>query len=489
MADDDEALLQSGTSAVNNGNNNRRRVASPRSLNGNTAKSSTPTAPLLLIRSRPGEQTTRRPSWTALGLGLVLSGVAFFALVMRGTAPLPPDAARYANPAAHAPTNENGPPLPLSAVASNWSYCEAPLRSPPPTPGWLAGAQLHHVFVFVRHGDRTPYWWPSRDHAPFEARVTAATPREDLPMWDGCDHPVIPAWGTVTHDEEPPAWHGGCRLGQLTSLGAAQLRQAGKWYARVYRALLDDGGELSVRSTDYNRTIASGMHFIRGVVRHPPGMPAPPSEMVYHPRDPATDPLSLSNPALNRTIFSYFSIPEDLPLLSPMQEQRIGPTAKNTKKLSLSPWTAKSFGRLFDVLATTRCHAIATCFPLVADQDLCLAPRDVDRVLKWSGSQFSRIGREFYDATGGRAIRELVLERTRGNSSTLPRGMSVYATHDTTLGVILRALGHPTSEWPAYASQVAVEAWRVGGDTGEWRLRALYNGEEVCAGGPCPILA
>ncbi|ORZ31390.1 histidine phosphatase superfamily [Catenaria anguillulae PL171] len=260
-------------------------------------------------------------------------------------------------------------PQPRLALGS-WDYCEAPVMLPKTgddDPNESTHT-LHHAFIFVRHGDRTPTTWPVAS-ANF-----SATPA-----------PTRTLSRTGTKRYPTPQWPGNC-------------------------------------STDFNRTIASAVHFAMGVYA-PQRLPLPPAQLIdtQHPNE---DPLSLSNPSLKNTIFDYFD-PTDL--------------------LS-GPHGLPKLLALFDMVATARCHDISLCLPeslpVGHGPGPCVSPVVLDRLLVWAGKQFMRVSRDFARATGGRALRELVVE-SRANP-----GLSVFATHDTTIAVLLRALDVKVDVWP-----------------------------------------
>ncbi|ORZ32028.1 histidine phosphatase superfamily [Catenaria anguillulae PL171] len=320
-------------------------------------------------------------------------------------------------------------------------------------------------------GDRTPTTWPVAS-ANFSA-TPGPNSHSVTPLWSNCD-PVTVSSRTGTKRYPTPQWPGNCVLGQLTRLGAHQLNRLGRFYGQQYRSLVRTRN-LRFKSTDFNRTIASAVHFAMGVYA-PQRLPLPPAQLIdtQHPNE---DPLSLSNPSLKNTIFDYFdptdllSGPHGLPKLLAFGNQ---------------PWTERNLGRLFDMVATARCHDISLCLPeslpVGHGPGPCVSPVVLDRLLVWAGKQFMRVSRDFARATGGRALRELVVE-SRANP-----GLSVFATHDTTIAVLLRALDVKVDVWPAYASQVVVEKW-VGKEDGAIKYRVLYNGKDVCkAKGACGIL-
>lgn len=74
------------------------------------------------------------------------------------------------------------------------------------------------------------------------------------------------------------------------------------------------------------------------------------------------------------------------------------------------------------------------------------------------------------------------------SSSSVPR-LFLYSGHDTTLMPLLRALGQPVTEWPAFASHVTVELWEV---RGSYYVQVLYDDKVInwpCSSGdalpPC----
>ncbi|KAI9189016.1 hypothetical protein H9P43_000443 [Blastocladiella emersonii ATCC 22665] len=358
-----------------------------------------------------------------------------------------------------------------------WPYCEAPLTAPGETASldsahrnvaWKDTHELRHVYVMARHGDRTPTIWPSEAdgfHAkPSEASIPV------FPLYSHCD-PVVEPSRTGLKRYPDPGWSGNCVLGQLTALGARQLQNMGRFYRLRYQSLFKtEDGHATFRSTDFNRTIASAWHFARGMFHGSSHLPDPASLIITE--HPQTDALSLANPALGRSIFADF----DLTALS-LPAVRAFPTY---------PWTNSDLGRLFDVFATSRCQGIKACFRTNATNE-CMSDSDADALLKWADAQFNRLDPAYVDKTGGRAIRELVL--APGRAADLRRGVSVMATHDTTLAVVLRALGYDMPAWPPYASHIAFEAWRSRKGDGETVFRVVYNGEEICgAARRCPIL-
>ena len=60
-------------------------------------------------------------------------------------------------------------------------------------------------------------------------------------------------------------------LGQLTSVGIKQMTQFGLYFSKHYRELMKtpfNQSRVKAISTDYNRTIASIKHFLKGIFRN-----------------------------------------------------------------------------------------------------------------------------------------------------------------------------------------------------------------------------
>ncbi|KAJ3362684.1 hypothetical protein GGF32_005706 [Allomyces javanicus] len=439
------------------------------------------------------------------------------------------------------PAAKPKPPVELEDLVSKgrvsrvpWAYCEANMEFPDPLvlPEFVTlqdQYELHSVKVFVRHGDRTPTTWPTA------MRVTATnqTVPGTLPIWSGCDPVAQPSrFKLKTYPD--PHWAGDCVLGQLTSLGARQLRRLGQVLRRRYPALVAKNAT-TFRSTDFNRTIASAWHLAQGLLHDPHFDPARIESL--HPNE---DVLSLaSNPNLTRSIFDDFTLD--------------GVPAADLARLVAVPdgnatvWAAS---KVFDVLAASACHGLDVEFAVrgsaadnvgasdvvsasattasmgpassttsrldrraaistdaaaptsvaattsapaasAANATAATSPTNLTaptptfepwsptsgpglNLTRWANRQFAHVHPDFIAATGTRLLHTLVVP-----ASPHP-GISIYATHDTTLGVLLRALDVEVTAWPPYASHVVVEEWRDAA-TGWREFRVLFNGKDVCA--------
>ncbi|KNE54065.1 hypothetical protein AMAG_00068 [Allomyces macrogynus ATCC 38327] len=421
-----------------------------------------------------------------------------------------------------------------------WAYCEANMEFPDPLvlPEFVTlqdQYELHSVKVFVRHGDRTPTTWP----AAMRLTATNRTVLDTLPIWSGCDPVAQPSrFKLKTYPD--PHWAGDCVLGQLTTVGAQQLRRLGQVLRRRYPALVAKNAT-TFRSTDFNRTIASAWHLAQGLLHDAAFDPARIESL--HPKE---DVLSLaSNPNLTRSIFDDFTLD--------------GVPATGLARLGVVPdgnvtvWAAS---KVFDVLAASTCHGldvefavrdsaageagasdagstslvatasteaassttttrldrraaistdgaalIVTNAPVASSSNVTAATSTTPAVpsasitsttatptfepwsvtsgpglnlTRWANRQFSHVHVDFIAATGTRLLHKLVVP-----ASPHP-GLAIYATHDTTLGVLLRALDVELTAWPPYASHVVIEEWRDAA-TGWREFRVLYNGKDVCA--------
>jgi hypothetical protein len=76
-------------------------------------------------------------------------------------------------------------------------------------------------------------------------------------------------------------------------------------------------------------------------------------------------------------------------------------------------------------------------------------------------------------------------------TSYFPARLCVYATHDTTIIILLIALGVFKKHWPPYVANISFELYR-GDQPGTFDVKVLYNGHPVvlpCASGNvlCPL--
>ncbi|KNE64954.1 hypothetical protein AMAG_10619 [Allomyces macrogynus ATCC 38327] len=446
-----------------------------------------------------------------------------------------------AAPAHAKPAAKPKPPVELEDLVSKgrvsrvpWAYCEANMEFPDPLvlPEFVTlqdQYELHSVKVFVRHGDRTPTTWPTA----MRLAATNQTVPGTLPIWSGCDPVAQPSrFKLKTYPD--PHWAGDCVLGQLTSLGARQLRRLGQVLRRRYPALVAKNST-TFRSTDFNRTIASAWHLAQGLLHDPHFDPA--RIETLHPKE---DVLSLaSNPNLTRSVFDDFTL-DGVPVADLARLVAV-PDANATV------WAAS---KVFDVLAASACHGLDVEFAVrdgapgasdAASTSVSVestepasstssrlnrrvaVPTDTDaaptavattmtsapvasaanataatsttahtssptpvfepwsatsgpgaNLTHWANRQFAHVHADFISATGTRLLHSLVVP-----ASPHP-GLAIYATHDTTLGVLLRALDMDVTSWPPYASHVVIEEWRDAASA--WReFRVLYNGKDVCA--------
>jgi hypothetical protein len=219
----------------------------------------------------------------------------------------------------------------------------------------------------------------------------------------------------------------------------------------------------------FSRTIASALHFIKGLQPNSPINPA--VDLIT--KHPTEDYLTFSHSGVSSKAPDYYNTSE---LLNIPQVQGFS---------DLYP-DAHHFAHVFDILATTRCHNLNACITLKHQTQTCLPIEDQNRILSWADKQLNYLPREFIQSTGQRVIDNEILahvaewKQAVSSSETYFR---LFAGHDTTLGVLLRALGHDIQYWPPYASHVTVEAWwnpQVADERKRVQFRVFYNGEPIC---------
>jgi acid phosphatase len=359
--------------------------------------------------------------------------------------------------------------------------------------------ELRMVQIVHRHGDRTPvmlfgetedekkqervFWEDLLMHNVPEYKAwieSSKDPSFDKFHWSalektgalkGC---VLKPWPNQKHTEKDPesimndSRYKDIVYGQLTQIGAAQLKELGLRIRSVYGDTLgflggDHSSELTCSSSNFRRTIFSLQSLLEGLypvenrkTEIPIHIRFPIDSEVMFPVKPWSIVAKGIRKAPQTQMFSF--VTEDL-------SERM----KKDWKVKHISWT-----HIRDIVTTNLTYNR----PLLSWID----DHTVGKVFwhscyKWN-SEFSTvlglkfaIGR-FLEVLLTRACMPKVLDKSEHKK------LFIYSAHDNTLFFLLRALGCDMSlEWPPYASYLIFETYAD--EHGNFYMRAIYNGEVV----------
>lgn len=363
--------------------------------------------------------------------------------------------------------------------------------------------KLIQVQMITRHGDRAPVnilplrgrerdveWSDCGASLPYQKMNV------DLPISSYTRKTYIPHNDVLASQS---GWKGTCAKGQLTEKGAIQHYKLGSSLRDVYIKRLGflqskfDNNEVFVRSTDFWRTQQSVESMLYGfyplqyrdagapIEIHTKG--AEVENMYYNPTN---------CPRLKDEMINLFNSDE-------FKEHSVKHAKLKERSLSIVNFTKHhdwmlTFDHIFDVVHARKCHdKPLPCNEMRTD---CFTDQDVRNLFdaaSWefmflnSGSeQFRRLVAgpffgEILDimhlAVSNVTQYTLVHPKSKGTSglSVSPKFV-IYSGHDSTLSMMIGALGLKDIIWPPYASHLIFELWVDEGDASVY-VRLIYNGD------------
>lgn len=335
---------------------------------------------------------------------------------------------------------------------------------------------LRFVQVVFRHGARAPltenfgahsHKWEYCDRAYEAIKV-------DIRGLEGTDRPVSQS----DERQRKVVFAGGCRKGQLTSMGQLQALQLGGWLRERYaleRDFLPDSYQpsaLKVRSTNISRTLDTATGVLTGLYPD------------------TTDPILIET-CDDRREWLYPNH-RNCKRLSELIAGKRAQMQKNRRaEAYYKGLEAKlreaiegegeggdpiRFVELFDVCKTVKFHsnkqhhkmseALMRELELVAVEQMkgFVAPEDNNEMLSLS------IGKVIQDLLEG-------MQHAASGKVGVAK-MKLFSGHDTTLMPLLVALGYELKNWPPFMSNLIFELYWSPSDQKHY-VKVLYNQEVV----------
>ncbi|ORY06309.1 phosphoglycerate mutase-like protein [Basidiobolus meristosporus CBS 931.73] len=391
-------------------------------------------------------------------------------------------------------------------IYADYDYCQGinPISGKTYEP--IRGAQLQKVQVMMRHGDRTPATsvLPG-DHTNYDicARPAEYTYSAGNRLESGS--PNLRSNIEISDDNlfAGSFWRGNCELGQLTNKGSAQTREVGVALRDIY---INELGFLSktlnpddiyLRNTYVWRTRTSAENFLNGL--YPPSHRRRDSVVTLNTYPQSIETLTLNPtacPKLGVLFTGFFKTPT---YLSWYKANYALITKVNTV-LGVQNNAAFNSSMNGDAILPRYCNKMP--LPCSAtNPSLCLTANDVNQVMRqgfigYSGAfryeaaaeQVKRLAAGPFLKTLGGGIRATI----SGKSHQRVRPFEFYSAHDQSLDQVLAVIADPGTPWPAYASTVIFETWRLANKA--LVIRVLYEGKVVpanpnlkCSLSACPI--
>ncbi|KAL6072946.1 Lysosomal acid phosphatase [Balamuthia mandrillaris] len=380
-------------------------------------------------------------------------------------------------------------------LQNNYDYCQAPLPQYVPLPQEVVrgrSAELLHVQLITRHGDRSPANILPHEDVEWNCDTTG------LVALDGVLGP--PPGGSLTGSTyikninlvsnlpfSQGMWSGNCSAGQLTSEGAMQHYVMGKRLRQIYITQLGflpsqyNASQVFVRSTDVWRTEQSAQANLLGLY--------PPDTRTSTSRDSSGIPIYVRPNPVENMVENPTLCPRVAAILNnktQSDEWLAHQKAMNNIRLKcnkvcdtgdLASWN-NAWDHFSDNFHCRTCHKK----PLPCKQGLCITSSDAEQIFKeasWERDFLYQTDRELMRIAIGEFVGELLslMNRTANGDATVPK-YAFFSGHDTTISYLLGAFRQDTKEeirWPPYASNIIFELWRVQNDS--LYVRWIYNGQ------------
>ena len=308
------------------------------------------------------------------------------------------------------------------------------------------------MVVVTRHGDRTPVYTYDIPNDSVEWNCTL-----NLQVSDSSS--VQPAVPTRIFQKQYMRGRellaGNCMLGQLTERGATQHQGVGAHMKALYIDKLGflspslDASELSLRSTDVERTLLSAYNLIRGMY--------PDSGEQVLPIMTIDDALDNGSPntGLCPALKTVYAAARNSSAYQKFYQENLGPLAIKYGALWNRSLTGLDFNALNDISRARFCHGYEAPTDWTMD----------DLATLWHAQcVLDNMEVESFDAQrfGSGSYMQDILA-----SFNEPQKFQLFSAHDSTLRSLLYAMIEEpgdTLSWPAYASHFTMEAWQTGSD-------------------------
>ncbi|GAB4814148.1 hypothetical protein N2152v2_001194 [Parachlorella kessleri] len=352
--------------------------------------------------------------------------------------------------------------------------------------------QLRLVQVVFRHGARTPlasrYW------------------QELVEKWDVCGQAYEPCPLLVVSPNGRPRpfneddfnqvskrYPGGCSKGELTKEGQLQAQDFGRWlrwrYVMIHEGFLPEkfqAGCVAARTTNYARTIAT----LKGVL----------TGLYPGPTAPHTPVTAVTLEAIDEMLYANLRACERLKglikeLSREHRESRRAPAAPEVQRveqvarevLRLEADEPVNFVSLHDAITTAAAHGK----PLPPE----LQDRELQRVVEEQATKrflavlapHVETGRqqEVLRLSMGRLMQLMIQRMDDAASGKRGPKLHLFSGHDSSVMLLLVALGKELSHWPPYMSHVVFELWRRPSD-GVHYVKVLYDRKPLALQELCP---
>lgn len=338
--------------------------------------------------------------------------------------------------------------------------------------------KLRFVEVIHRHGARTPTNYMHDE-----------TKEKFAQKWGKC--PRVHDDGTV---KDKP-----CALGDLTFVGAAQLKSFGtrlreRYVDSGFLPHLYDPSALHVRCTNFTRTTLSVLHLFYGL--YPEGMETKTSKSFLDSiqrRTNANESLFPNYYACKRLREHFDDLKSSRPQAHLIKQPEVMAAQQEIHDVLQLPWEKKiySFVHLHDFIkcGETEGHSFPhTLSPALKQHAITAATHILHMFLHADGPSmrlaagplltelFTRIDEKIAVLSAPTPSSSSSVAASPPTPQPMPN-MIVYSAHDTTLAPLAYVLGVTDYEWPKFAANLIlelVEDTSIKGDD-RWMVRLLYN--------------
>ena len=336
--------------------------------------------------------------------------------------------------------------------------------------------ELVQVHVLARHGDRSPAH--SFDMGPkqnftcgLEGKSWAGLKRlavKPLPpssMINLADFPVFPGSSSKR-----------CGVGMLTEVGFRQLYSLGAIIRKTYHDFLSavHPDQIFVHSTSYQRTVQSAAAFLHGYSREDEaGIPIHISEGDILSAPPVGVKASL--PCKKLGAF-YRKLHTGVPDVE--RWQKVVDSIQSTFGLSLAVETGEAAIRLADHVMARLCHRLTLPCSHGAE---CLDESSALELIAGADVAWQHRYTHEYSVVAMRPFLQHSLEvMDAAVHSKHTYKLLLSFAHDSTLTMVLDALGVKSSGWMPYVSRVVVELWKSRKYYDHTHfVRVLFNGRDI----------
>ncbi|ORX49787.1 phosphoglycerate mutase-like protein [Hesseltinella vesiculosa] len=384
-------------------------------------------------------------------------------------------------------------------VPPTYSYCRADIPNRH-TYEPLMGADLVHVQLVIRHGDRTPLnpiiadntVWDScsrqLDTMTLADKGSLLLPLEDIGMAVQ-QRTFIPPENKKSFASV--MYQGNCDQGQLTDGGKAMHVELGEMLREIYVEQLDylnpefDQDDFYLRSTNLWRTKNSAEALLKGLYPAPFWQDGRVLPML-------TWPSLIENMSPNEEVCPRIDDLTQDALKEPewkIYEKRYKPLTDRVSRVLNDTMLNAGY---VDVLMTRVCHdkpLPCSINPITQKREGsdCIQRNEANEIMNIGSLQYVWVNRDSPQATEidklsiGSFLYDLATEiRAAMVEHTLDHKFSIYSAHDSSLGAILGSFNASDSQmlWPPYRSNMLIELWKQK-YSNSYKIRVLYNGQTL----------